>query len=131
MNKKMLHYTDGELKNIWLVNGFEVRNTPYGKGVAIHDIDGLTKTICLALTGKSSALTSVEFRYIRSAGMLISQVDLALMMGVDAQSVVHWEAGKRLPQWADKAIRRLFLAHLDGSQATNSMTARSDIKDRG
>ena len=64
------------------------------------------------------------------AWVLISQVDLALMMGVDAQSVADWEEGKRLPQWADKAIRRLFLAHLEGSQATNSMTARSNIKDR-
>jgi DNA-binding transcriptional regulator YiaG len=91
MDNKMLHYTDGDLANIWLVNGFEVRNTPYGKGVAIHDIDGLTKAICLALTGKSSELTSIEFRYIRSAGMLLSQVDLALMMGVDAQIVDCWE----------------------------------------
>jgi len=48
MKNKMLHYTDGGLKNVWLQNGFEIRKTPYGKGVAIHDIDGLTKAICLA-----------------------------------------------------------------------------------
>jgi putative transcriptional regulator len=72
MNSKMLHYTDGGLKNVWLLNGFEIRKTPYGKGVAIHDIDGLTNTICLALTNKSSPLTGVEFRYVRSAAMLLS-----------------------------------------------------------
>jgi DNA-binding transcriptional regulator YiaG len=118
MYSKMLHYTDGDLKNIWLVNGFEVRDTPYGQGVAIHDIDGLTKTICLTLTSKSSTLISEEFRYLRSAGILISQVDLALMMGVDVQSIAHWERGKWLPQWADKLIRVLFIAHVDADKTT-------------
>ncbi len=113
----MLHYTDGDLKNIWLVDGFEVRNTPYGEGVAIHDIDGLTKAICLALTGKSSTLTSVEFRYIRSAGMLLSPADLASRMGVDAQTVARWERCGQPPKWADKLIRVLCIAHINADKA--------------
>jgi len=113
--KKIFHYTDGGLKNVWLQNGFEICETPYGKGVAIHDIDGLTKSICLDLTNKSSSLTSVEFRYIRSGGMLLSQADLAEMMGVDAQTITRWEKYGRLPKWADKLIRVLFIAHADGN----------------
>lgn len=130
MKNKMYHYTDGGLKNVWLQNGFEVRKTPYGKGVAIHDIDGLTTAICMALTDKSSSLTGVEFRYIRSGAMLLSQAGLASMMGVDAQTVARWEKHGRLPKWADKLIRVLFLAHADGNQAISSVMARINTVER-
>jgi DNA-binding transcriptional regulator YiaG len=130
MKNKMFHYTDGGLKNVWLQNGFGVRKTPYGKGVAIHDIDGLTKAICMALTHKSSSLTGVEFRYIRSGAMLLSQAGLASMMGVDAQTVARWEKHGRLPKWADKLIRVLFLAHADGNQAISSVMARISTVER-
>jgi DNA-binding transcriptional regulator YiaG len=130
MKNKMFHYTDGGLKNVWLQNGFEVRKTPYGKGVAIHDIDGLTKAICMALTHKSSSLTGVEFRYIRSGAMLLTQAGLASMMGVDAQTVARWEKHGRLPKWADKIIRVLFLAHADGNQAISSVMARISTVER-
>jgi DNA-binding transcriptional regulator YiaG len=113
MKNNLFHYTDGGLKNVWLQNGFEIHKTPYGKGVAIHDIDGLTKSICLDLTNKSSSLTGVEFRYIRSGGMLLSQSDLAVMMGVDAQIIARWERRGRLPKWADELVRVLFIAHVD------------------
>ena len=113
MKTKMLHYTDGGLKNVWLQNGFEIRKTPHGKGVAIHDIDGLTQAICSALTSKSGPLTGLEFRYIRNGGMLLSQTSLATLMGVDAQTVARWEKHGRLPKWADKMIRLLYLAHAD------------------
>ncbi|WP_173961287.1 hypothetical protein [Polynucleobacter arcticus] len=126
----MFHYTDGGLKNVWLQNGFEVRKTPYGKGVAIHDVDGLTKAICLALTNKSSSLTGVEFRYVRSGGMLLSQAGLASMMGVDVQTVARWEKHGRLPKWADKLIRVLFIAHVDGDQAISSVMARISAVER-
>jgi DNA-binding transcriptional regulator YiaG len=113
MNKKMHHYTDGGLKNVWLQNGFELRSTPYGKGVAIHDVEGLTRAICLALAVKSSLLSGIEFRYIRTGGMLLSQSGLVAMMGADVQSVARWEKHGRLPKWADKMIRVLYLANAD------------------
>jgi len=69
----MYHYTDGGLRNVWLENGYEVKKTPYGEGIAFHDLDGLTMTICLALTDKVGVLTGTEFRYVRSAGMMLSQ----------------------------------------------------------
>lgn len=115
----MLRYKDGGLKNVWLKNGFEIRKTPYGEGVAIHDIDGLTNAICLALTNKSSALTGVEFRYIRSAGILLSVSELAAMMGVNTQTVTRWERHGRLPEWADRLIRALFIAHVEAGKTTS------------
>lgn len=130
MNKKMHHYTDGGLKNVWLQNGFEIRSTPYGKGVAIHNVEGLTKAICLALVAKTGTLNGNEFRYIRIAGMLLSQVSLGTMMGADAQSIERWEKHGRLSKWADKMIRVIYLAHTDGDQKVSSVVNRITTVER-
>ena len=37
----MYHYTDCCLDNIWLINGYRLKNTPEGKVAEINDIDGL------------------------------------------------------------------------------------------
>jgi DNA-binding transcriptional regulator YiaG len=112
----MYHYTDGGLRNVWLVNGYEVRKTPYGNGVAFHNLDGLTQSICTALTRKAAPLTGAEFRYIRSAGMLLSQPALGKLMGIDGQSVARWEKTSKVPRWADKLIRLLYVAQVEGNE---------------
>ena len=38
----MYHYTDGGLRNVWLANGYAIKKTPFGEGVAFHNLDGLT-----------------------------------------------------------------------------------------
>jgi DNA-binding transcriptional regulator YiaG len=111
----MYHYTDGGLKNVWLANGYTVKQTPYGEGVAIHDLDGLTQAICLALTEKAGVLTGTEFRFIRSA-MLLSQPALGKVIGVDGQSVARWEKTGRVPKWADKLLRLVYVAHANGNE---------------
>ena len=126
----MYHYTDGGLTNVWLQNGYEVRSTPYGNGVAIYDLEGLVKEICLALAVKSSPLDNNEFRYIRSVGMLLSQVGLGSTMGVDARSVARWEKHGRPPRWADRIIRVLYIAHADGDQTTRSVINRINTVER-
>ena len=112
----MYHYTDGGLRNVWLVNGYEIRKTPYGNGVAFHNLDGLTQSICTALTRKAAPLTGAEFRYIRSAGMLLSQPALGKLMGIDGQSVARWEKTSKLPRWADKLVRLLYVAQAEGNE---------------
>ena len=87
----MYHCTDGGLRTVWLANGDEIKQTPYGEGVSFHNLDGLTQSICMALTNKASLLTGAEFRYIRSAGMLLAQPALGKLMGIDGQSVARWE----------------------------------------
>ena len=68
----MYHYTDGGLRIVWLRNGYETHQTPYGKAVSFQDGDGLIRAVCLALTRKVGRLTGVEFRYIRASGFLMS-----------------------------------------------------------
>ena len=112
----MYHYTDGGLRNVWLANGYEITQTPYGEGVSFHNLDGLTRSICMALTRKASPLTGVEFRYIRSAGMLLSQPALGKLMGIDGQSVARWEKTSKVPLWADKLVRLLYIAQVNGDE---------------
>ena len=112
----MYHYTDGGLRNVWLANGYEITQTPYGEGVSFHNLDGLTRSICMALTRKASPLTGAELRYIRSAGMLVSQPALGKLMGIDGQSVARWEKTSKVPLWADKLVRLLYTAQVNGDE---------------
>ena len=110
----MYHYTDGGLKNVWLLNGYIMRDTPYGPGVSIEDLDELCVAICLALAKKSSPLSGAEFRYVRSAGLMQSQAGLASMFGNNEQAIARWEKSGKVPRWADKLIRLLYLSHIEG-----------------
>ena len=87
----MHHYTDGGLDNVWLENGYTIRQTPYGPAVTIHDMDGLTRAICMALTDKAVIVSGKEFRYIRQGGMALSQAALGKLLDADEQSVARWE----------------------------------------
>ena len=78
----MYHYTDGGLRNIWLANGYECMETPYGMAIAIRDLPGLSRAICGVLTRKDSKLTNAESRYLRQA-MLLSQPTL---VGITARA---------------------------------------------
>ena len=111
----MYQFTDGGLRNVWLANGYELRQTAHGEGVTIHDLDGLCVAVCLALTEKAGVLTGVELRYIRTAGMLLSQPALGKLMGIDGQSVARWEKSGKVPRWADKLVRLLYVAHARGN----------------
>jgi DNA-binding transcriptional regulator YiaG len=126
----MYHYTDGGLRNVWLANGYEIKKTPYGEGVAFHNLDGLTRSICMALTRKASLLTGAEFRYIRSAGKLLSQPALGKLMGIDGQSVARWEKTSKVPRWADKLVRLLYTARAEGSEPIAKAVERLQTVER-
>jgi len=126
----MFHYTDGGLRNVWLANGYEIKQTPYGEGVSFHNLDGLTTSICIALTKKAGVLTGIEFRYIRSAGMLLSQPALGKLMGIDGQSVARWEKTGKVPKWADKLVRLLYLAQAQGNEPISAAVERVKTVER-
>ena len=126
----MYHFTDGGLRNVWLVNGYTEHDTPYGPGVSIHDADGLAAAICSALTRKPAPLTGAELRYVRAAGMLMSQPALGKLIGADGQSVARWEKSGRLPRWADKLVRLVYLAHAEGSVPIRRAVERNNTVER-
>jgi putative transcriptional regulator len=126
----MYHYTDGGLKNVWLLNGYSLRKTPYGEGVVINDLGGLSVVICLALARKPAPLSGIELRYIRSAGLMQSQAGLAKLLGNNEQAVARWEKSGKVPRWADKLVRLLHLAHADGQAPIASAVERINAIER-
>lgn len=126
----MYHYTDGGLKNVWLASGYKIHKTPYGEGISIEDLDGLSAAVCLALARKCSPLSGAEFRYIRSAGMKQSQAGLAKLLGNNEQAVARWEKTGKVPRWADKLVRLLYLAQADGSAPIASAIERINAIER-
>ena len=129
MTGKLFHYTDGGLKSVWLVNGYEVRDSPYGKTVAFHDLDGLTQAICNALARKPAPLASTEFRYLRLA-LGLSQASLAELMGNTENTIANWERAAKLPAMGDKLIRVLYQAHHNGDQTVKDVVASLNFSDR-
>lgn len=125
----MYHFTDGGLRNVYLVNGFEARNTPYGEAVSIQDVDGLTRAICKVLVRKKSHLTGVEFRYLRLA-LLMSQRTLGQAIGRTDQSVASWEKSGHIPRFADDMIRFIYAKHADGDERVKNIVQAINESDR-
>ncbi len=98
--------------------------------MAFHNLDGLTTSICIALTKKAGVVTGSEFRYIRSAGMLLSQPALGKLMGIDGQSVARWEKTGKVPKWADKLVRLVYLAQAQGNEPISSAVERVKTVER-
>jgi DNA-binding transcriptional regulator YiaG len=125
----MYHYTDGGLRNVWLENGYIEKDTPYGKAVSFHDLDGLTKAICVALSNKPGKLTGAEFRYIRS-GLLLSQKSLGKPLGCTGQAVAKWEKNGRVPKTADLVIRMIYKQAHDGKEGVGATVEMLNMIDR-
>ncbi|SOY86833.1 hypothetical protein [Cupriavidus taiwanensis] len=123
----MYHYTDSGLKNVWLANGYEILRTPYGKGVAIRDLDGLFVAICIALAKRPSPLTGSEFRYVRSVGLMESQAGLAKLLGSNEELVTRWEASGKVPSWADKLVRLIYLTSAEGNVSNATVIERIKV----
>jgi putative transcriptional regulator len=92
--KEPLHYPDCGLDDVYLLNGYECENTPYGKGVTVQDVDGLRAAIARDLVARKKVLNGKEVRFLRKQ-MDLTQSELGRLVGLDAQSVARWEKGQR------------------------------------
>ena len=105
----MYHYTDSGMANIWLRNGYQSLKTPYGKALAIEDVEGLHRCIGRKLAQEKPHLTGPEFRFLRKE-LGLSQLALARLMGLsDAQALAKWEKLGRVATLPDRFIRQLYL----------------------
>lgn len=125
----MYHYTDGGLRNVWLANGYVEKDTPYGKAVSFHDLDGLVQEICLALSSKPGKLTGAEFRYLRS-GLLLSQKSLGKLLGCTEQAIAKWEKTGKIPKTSDLVIRMLYKKSHDANQRIGAAVEMLNTIDR-
>ena len=100
------HYKTSGLENIYLLNGYEVRELEGSRAVAIHNLEGLHRAIASQLIEKPAPLTGKELRFLR-VEMDFSQKALGQLLGVTDQAVAKWEKGqtKSIPRGADTLIR--------------------------
>jgi putative transcriptional regulator len=125
----MLKYKESGLRNVWLQNGYTVKNTPYGKAVAIQDVEGLNHLLAKMIAQKPR-LTGAEFRFLRKE-LDLSQAALARMFGCDAQTIALWEKNKvRLPRLADRMLRLLYREHAEGNVKIREIIERENDVDR-
>ena len=121
MTNTHYHYTECGLNNIYLLNGYKYTETPRGKSISIHDIDGLHKAIGLFLVTSVKDLSGDEIRFLRHE-MLMSQTTLAKLLGISEQAIRRWENGKiSIPKPSEGLLRLLYREHIndkDGKIAT-------------
>lgn len=125
----MLRYTGCGLRNIWLQNGYAVKQTPHGKAVAIQDVDGLHRVLALMITRKPR-MSGAEFRFLRKE-LDLSQAALAQMFGYDAQTIALWEKNRvRVPRLADRMLQLIYREHAEGNVKIREMIDRVNDTDR-
>jgi DNA-binding transcriptional regulator YiaG len=105
----LYHYTGSALPNVYLESGYEQKQTPYGTGVTIHDLEGLHAALGRAIIANPAPLTGAEFRFLRQE-LELSQAALGAMVGRDEQSVARWEKGRtsKVDPAADRLLRIVY-----------------------
>lgn len=106
--KKMYHYKECGLDNVWLVNGYHVRHTAYGDALSIEDVAGLYDSIARTLVEKVGTLGGKEIRFLRKH-LGQSQRALGDILGSDEQTISRWERGETtIPASADRLLRAYY-----------------------
>jgi putative transcriptional regulator len=114
-------YTESGLDYIYLINGVQLRKTPYGEVVSIEDVDGLHAAIVSNLVEKPSPLTAAEFRFIRQF-LGLSQKRLGELFDVSDQTIAKWEKDETpLPRNADVDARNLAREKMGGNAAVTGI----------
>jgi DNA-binding transcriptional regulator YiaG len=120
----MYHYTECGLRNVWLANGYAERKTPYGKGVAIDNLQGLHRAIAQQLVRLPRPLKGAEFRFLRKE-LDLSQAALAEYLGCSIQALARWEKGKsRIAKPAERLLRALFRESDEGNVRIRELVER-------
>jgi putative transcriptional regulator len=109
------HYRESGLDNIYLESGFQIHDTPYGKGVSIQDTEGLHRAIGKWLITQPKLINGAELRFIRLE-MECTQRDLAGIIGTTEQTFRLWEKHrkKKIPGTADRLIRAIYSEYIGG-----------------
>ncbi len=106
------HYAECGLPNVWLINGFERQSTPYGEGVAIHDMEGLHKCISLTLCDKPEPLTVPEFKFLRRE-LDLSQKMMGEIFGIQSRQIRNIEKEDRIENPYNTFVRHMYLESVD------------------
>jgi DNA-binding transcriptional regulator YiaG len=112
--KKQYHYTACGLDNVWLENGYTVKQTQLGQAVSVEDVKGLHELLALQLTQKPGLLSGKEFRFLR-VQLGLSQEALGRLLDFSENAVSLWERKDTVPVTCDHWLRLCVLAKLAGN----------------
>jgi putative transcriptional regulator len=107
IDREPYRYRACGLDDVYLLNGYELVETSYGKGVQIESIEALHKVIATHLVMTPKSLSSKDFRFLRKQ-LNLTQKELADLMKVDVQTVARYEkAETSIPGPTDFLLRML------------------------
>jgi DNA-binding transcriptional regulator YiaG len=129
--KTPYHYTACGLNDVYLTSGYQLEDTPYGKGVSVKNADGLHQAIGLVLVNNKKLLSGKEIRFIRHQ-MDLTQSELARLFGTSTQQVARYEKEEcEMPGPADRILRLLYNEHVDKKiQVRDLLTVLDQMDDR-
>lgn len=115
-------YIDSGLDYVYLTNGYQVEDTPYGMVYKIEAIDQLHEAIADDILSSNRPIRGQELRYLR--GMLgLSQEALGAILSKSRATIAKWE-GKRTEQideTADKLLRSFYDMQMNGSELAKQL----------
>jgi DNA-binding transcriptional regulator YiaG len=112
---ELFNYESCGLPNVWLRNGFSVKETPYGELVAIQDLAGLHQAIGLYVVDHKPLLSGAEIRFLRKE-LDFSQQALLDWLGVSEPTIRNWEAERQpITVAADRMLRLFYREHVKGN----------------
>ena len=116
------HYTDCGLDYIYLFNGYKVKKTPYGRGIAIENVDGLHEAIAVDIIKSPHAVRGQEVRFLRSM-LDVSQAGLGDILGKSRATIARWEAGpnESIAGEADRLIRLFYALKMVGHEVADAL----------
>lgn len=107
IDRERYHYKACGLDDVYLLNGYELVETSYGKGVQIENIEALHGAIAMHLIMTQKPLKAKEFRFLRKQ-LNLTQKELGDLMKVDVQTVARYEkAESQIPGPTDFLLRML------------------------
>jgi hypothetical protein len=117
------HFQDAGLDGVWLQNGYEIEESPYGPSVSFNDVDGLLAALAKAIVQKPARLAKEEFHWLRRYVQL-SQKEVGALVERGEQLISLIERGKQeLPTLIDREFRRLVAERLGSLFRTTDSVA--------
>ena len=106
------HFTACGLDDVFLGSGYDIVDTPEGRGVRIRNLDGLHCAIGEYLAAHKKTLHGKELHYLRKH-MDLTQEELGKLIGLSSQQVARWEKNQcNISGAAESLLRVLFMEHL-------------------
>ncbi|MDH3975444.1 MAG: type II toxin-antitoxin system MqsA family antitoxin [Deltaproteobacteria bacterium] len=111
--KRDYHYIESGLDKV-ILKGINVYTCSCGEEMPeIPNIEGLHKTIAMALIHKNTLLTGQGIKFLRKA-MDLKAVELAQLMGVDKVTISRWENNKaEISNANDHLLRMIYIRKLE------------------